>query len=259
MVDVKKLLWKNDRDFNKEEIRDQRYFLVAEHNDLITKARHDLSARELKIMDYVVSKIKPTDEHFNVLHTSMYELTSVLNLKRSGTSYSQLAKNLNDMRKKDVFIYNEKEKSITMTGWFERAKVWENGQIELKINKDFAPFLLRLKDIGHYTQYLLEDTVQLKSKYAILLYKLMREADNNHGQTIAIVQGSPYDFKEWLGAPKNYEYKLLKRNVLIKAIREINLKIFDMDLELFQAKRGRQVVQVEIHNNFVRRSSSKDL
>ncbi|MDE3303294.1 replication initiation protein, partial [Lacticaseibacillus rhamnosus] len=41
--------------------------------------------------------------------------------------------------------------------------------------------------------------------------------------------------------------------------REINLKIFDMDLELFQAKRGRQVVQVEIHNNFVRRSSSKDL
>lgn len=92
MVDVKKLLWKNDRDFNKEEIRDQRYFLVAEHNDLITKARHDLSARELKIMDYVVSKIKPTDEHFNVLHTSMYELTSVLNLKRSGTSYSQLAK-----------------------------------------------------------------------------------------------------------------------------------------------------------------------
>jgi hypothetical protein len=37
------------------------------------------------------------------------------------------------------------------------------------------------------------------------------------------------------------------------------MKIDDMDLELFQAKRGRQVVQVEIHNNFARRSSTKDL
>ena len=62
MVSAGRILWTSDRDFNKDEIRDQRYFLVAEHNDLITKARHDLNARELKIMDYVVSKIKPNDE-----------------------------------------------------------------------------------------------------------------------------------------------------------------------------------------------------
>ncbi|OAU48317.1 replication initiator protein, partial [Lacticaseibacillus rhamnosus] len=91
MVDVKKLLWKNDRNFNKDEINDQRYFLVAEHNDLITKARHDLNARELKIMDYVISKIKPDDKNFNVIQTSMYELSNVLELKRSGRTYSQLA------------------------------------------------------------------------------------------------------------------------------------------------------------------------
>ncbi|EPC48833.1 protein RepB [Lacticaseibacillus paracasei subsp. paracasei Lpp70] len=259
MVDVKKLLWKNDRDFNKDEINDQRYFLVAEHNDLITKARHDLNARELKIMDYVISKIKPDDKNFNIIQTSMYELSNVLELKRSGRTYSQLAQNLNDMRAKSVRIYNEVERSITMTGWFERAKVWENGKIELKINEDFAPFLLRLKDNGHYTQYLLHDTVQLKSKYAILLYKLMRESDKDNGQSIPIVQGTPDDFKKWLGAPKNYAYKDLKKSVLIRSIEEINMKIDDMDLELFQAKRGRQVVQVEIHNNFARRSSTKDL
>ncbi|MBM6414874.1 replication initiation protein, partial [Lacticaseibacillus paracasei] len=73
MVSAGRILWTSDRDFNKDEIRDQRYFLVAEHNDLITKARHDLNARELKIMDYVVSKIKPNDEHFNLIDTSMYE------------------------------------------------------------------------------------------------------------------------------------------------------------------------------------------
>ena len=39
MVSAGRILWTSDRDFNKDEIRDQRYFLVAEHNDLITKLK----------------------------------------------------------------------------------------------------------------------------------------------------------------------------------------------------------------------------
>lgn len=253
MIKKRNYLWKSDRNFNQEEFEDQRYFLVAEHNDLITKARHDLDARELKIMDYVISKIKPIDAEFVTINTSMYELSNTLNLKRNGRTYSQLAKSLDAMRAKSVKIYNEQERSITMTGWFERAKVWENGQIELRVNGDFAPFLLKLKDGGHYTQYYLADTVQLKSKYSILLYKLIREADKDKGSSITILQGTPDEFKEWLGAPRTYEYKRLKENILKKAVLEINLKIDDMNLEILQARRGRKVVQVEIHNNFIKK------
>ncbi|WP_285299856.1 replication initiation protein [Lactiplantibacillus plantarum] len=252
MTDKYNYLWKSDRNFNKEDFEQQQYFQVAEHNDLITKARHDLNARELKIMDYVVSKIKPDDEYFNVIHTSMYELSNVLDLKRSGRTYSQLAQNLDDMRAKSIRIYSEKERRITMTGWFEVVDLWENGKVQLKINKRFAPFLLKLKDKGHYTQYYLVDTVKLKSKYSIMLYKLMREADKGNGSKIAIVQGTPQEWKIWLGAPKNYTYGRLKDKILNPAIEEINLEIEDMDLSLFQARRGRSVVQVEIHNNFIR-------
>ena len=91
---AKKLaIWTNDRNFNEEEVSDQRFYYVAEHNDLITKARHDLNAQELKIMDFVVSKIKPDDEKFNIIDTSMYEISQVLGMKRSGRTYSQLATN----------------------------------------------------------------------------------------------------------------------------------------------------------------------
>lgn len=241
-------IWKNDRNFALDDYERQQYYYVAESNDLITKARHDLDARELKIMDYVISKIKPNDINFNIIQTSMYELTNVLNLKRNGRTYSQLAENLESMRVKSVRIYNENEKRLTLTGWFEVIDLWENGQIQLKINKQFAPYLLQLKQ--NYTQHLLIDTVQLKSKYSILLYKLMRECDKTQGKSIAILQGTPEEFKEWLGAPASYDYKLLKENVLKKAIKEINLKIDDMDLEIFQARHGRKVVQVEIHNNW---------
>lgn len=241
-------LWKNDRNFEVEEHEEQRQYYVVEHNDLISKARQDLTARELKIMDFVISKIKPSDTNFTKVNTSMYELTKVLNLKRNGKNYSDLAKNIGDLRKKEVLIYNKNKKSITQTGWVSEATYEENGQIEILLSSKLAPYLLGLKE--NYTQYLLHDTVQLNSKYAILLYKLMREADKDRGKKITILQGTPADFMEWLGAPKSYTYGRLKDNILNKAIEEINLKIDDMDLELFQARRGRQVVLVEVHNNF---------
>lgn len=241
-------LWTNDRNFNEEQVTNQNFYYVAEHNDLITKARHDLSARQLKIMDFIISKIKPSDSTFNVVHTSMYEITNILQLTRSGKNYSDIVNNINDMRKKDVFIYNEKEKRMTITGWFSDLDVWENGQIELRINQQFAPYLIQLKE--NYTQYLLYDTIQLDSKYSILLYKLMREADKNYGKKIAILSGSPDEFKEWLGAPKSYTFNSLKTQILQKAINDINLKIEDMDLKMFIARRGRKVVQVDIHNKF---------
>lgn len=184
------MLWSNDRNFNKEDFKDQLYYLVAEHNDLITKAKHDLTNRELKIMDYIVSKIKPDDEELNVIKTSMYELSKVSMLKRSGKAYSQLEDSLNKMRKKYVFIYNADEKRLTMTGWFEVVDVWENGQC------------------------FLDDTVQLKSKYSIILYKFLRAADKAHGSSIAVVQGTPEELNKWLGAPKSYSYGRLKDKIL---------------------------------------------
>lgn len=250
-------IWKNDRNFALDEYEQQQYYYVAESNDLITKARHDLTARELKLMDYVISKIQPTDSGLITINTSMYELTKVLELRANGRTYSQIAQNLEDMRAKSIKIYNETARSITMTGWFERAKVWENGKIELKINEDFSPYLIDLKN--NYTQYLLIDTVKLKSKYSILLYKLMREASKDKGKSIAILQGTPEEFKEWLGAPNDYDYRRLKENILKKAVEEINLKIEDMDLEILQGRYGRKVVQVEIHNNWtVQRATAEN-
>lgn len=249
MVDIN--IWNNDRNLNIDEAdSDRNLFIVAEHNDLITKARHDLNTQQLKMLDFVISKIKPTDEEFTTINTSMYKLSRILNIKRSGRTYSQIADSLNDMRKKDVFIYNKEERSITMAGWFDYAKVWENGQIELRINSDLSPYLLKLKNNGHYTSHYLVDTLSLKSKYSILLYKLMREANKDGGKSLTVVAGSPEDFKTWLGAPTSYTYNRLKDKILNPAIDEINLKISDMRLDLAQARHGRKVTNIEIRNYF---------
>lgn len=246
-----KYLWTNNQNLNREDFESQSYSLVTEHNALITQVKHGLGARELKVMDFVISKIQPNDDHFNVINTSMYELITVLGLKKSGKTYSQLTQAIESLHAKRIMIYNEEE----LSSWLEVVNLSENGQIQLKINKQLEPFLLHLKDNKNYVQYLLKDTVHLKSKYSILLYKLMRECDKSPGSKIAILQGTPDKFKDWLGAPESYTCGRLKDNILKPAVEEINLKIDDMNLEILQARRGRKVVQVEIHNNFVVNSS----
>ena len=84
MAKKQNYIWKNDRNFALDKYEQQQYYYVVESNDIINKARHDLTARELKLMDFVISKIQPEDTNFNVIKTSMYELTKVLNIKQNG-------------------------------------------------------------------------------------------------------------------------------------------------------------------------------
>ena len=165
-------------------------------------------------MDFVISKIMPDDDKFHVIKTSMYELTKVLNIKQNGKNYADMAKAIGDLRKKEVLIHDEEERTITQTGWVQSAKYHENGKVEIELSPNLAPHLLGLKN--NYTQHLLLDTTKLKSRYSILLYKLMRECDRDNGKSIAILQGTPDEFREWLGAPKDYDYAIFKRNILKK-------------------------------------------
>ncbi|MTD25302.1 RepB family plasmid replication initiator protein [Enterococcus faecium] len=92
MAKKQNYIWKNDRNFALDKYEQQQYYYVVESNDIINKARHDLTARELKLMDFVISKIQPEDTNFNVIKTSMYELTKVLNIKQNGKNYGDMAK-----------------------------------------------------------------------------------------------------------------------------------------------------------------------
>ena len=146
-----------------------------------------------------------------------------------------------------MLIHDEEERTITQTGWVQSAKYHENGQVEIELSPNLAPHLLGLKTTTHNIYFSIQPK---KSRYSILLYKLMRECDRDNGKSIAILQGTPDEFREWLGAPKSYTYGQFKDKILKPAVEEINLKIDDMDLEIFQGRYNRKVVQVEVHNNW---------
>lgn len=135
-------LYKSDWNFNND-IDSEKYYYVVTHNDLITKANHDLTARELKIMDFVISKIKPDQKEFNIVETSLYELNQIFGYSRSGKNYSDMAKTIGTLRKKEVLILDEEEKAVTQTGWVESAKYFESGQVRIRLSTELAPYLLQ--------------------------------------------------------------------------------------------------------------------
>jgi len=251
-------LFKNDRLFD-EEVFKQQNMVVAQHNDLIKKAKYDLTANEIKVMDFIISKIKPDDEEFKTVNSSLYEISKVLGLKRSGRAYNQLTNTLRNLRQKEVIIYNDKTERATITGWLQEFELSRTGQLEAKISLKLKPYLLALKSTGHYTQHTLIDTIQLDSKYSIRLYKLMREANKRKGKITPVLKKTPQELAQLLSAPKSYNsWGRLNDKVIKPSVEEINRKINDMDLEVITEKRGRKVTTVEIKNNFYPRNPKQD-
>src|SRR5699024_174715 len=223
------------------------------------KAKYDLTANEIKVMDFIISKIKPDDEEFKTVNSSLYEISKVLGLKRSGRAYNQLTNTLRNLRQKEVIIYNDKTERATITGWLQEFELSRTGQLEAKISLKLKPYLLALKSTGHYTQHTLIDTIQLDSKYSIRLYKLMREANKRKGKITPVLKKTPQELAQLLSAPKSYNsWGRLNDKVIKPSVEEINRKINDMDLEVITEKRGRKVTTVEIKNNFYPRNPKQD-
>ena len=87
-----------------------------------------------------------------------------------------------------MLIHDEEERTITQTGWVQSAKYHENGQVEIELSPNLAPTLAWSEKTTTHNIYFRYN--QIKSRYSILLYKLMRECDRDNGKSIAILQGT---------------------------------------------------------------------
>ena len=112
--------------------------------------------------------------------------------------------------------------------------------IVLKLSTEVIELVSRLE--ANFTQYLLEQVSEFKSKYSIRLYELL-------AKWIKLEQTEKYelsDLRNKLGILEN-EYKsvaYLKRDVLDKAVKEINEKS-DLDVKYNQFKVGRNITHIQ--------------
>lgn len=229
---------------DKLEIEKARNAMVVKSNDLIQKSRFELSTLQQKLVLFLVSKIKPYDEDFNLYEFSVTEFCEVCGIDtESGGNYIAIKAAIKEIADKSIWITLENG-TKTLVRWIEKPYIdARSGIIKIRLDKDMKPYLLRLQD--NFTQYELVWTIQFKSKYSIRLYEYVKSIHYNelesYEQIITLEK-----LREILGAESLYsDWANFRRRVLEPAVNEIN-KYSNKTLEYMPMVNSRAVEKIWI-------------
>ena len=217
---------------------DKKNNLVSKSNDLV-EAKYRLSVQEQRLMAIMVSDIKPDDEDFK---DYTYRVDDFVNwVKVEGKDYYKQLKKITAKLLTRVISVKEKD-GILQTSWLSSAKYFEDkGYIRLRFDPALRPYLLQLKNC--FTQYALQNVLELKSKYAFRLYELCKQY-----QSIGKRKFQIDELRELLGLEKNElkQWIHFKERVLNIAQREIN-KHTDIKIKYEFEKWGRKFEYIIIY------------
>ena len=221
-----------------EEIRKQRHYRVVKANEMIQRARTGLSIVELKLMAFIISKVKPTDMEFHEYEISIPEYCRVLGVyDQSGKNIRMIKTALKRLRDTSFWVTDE-DGNETTVGWLSKAVVKPGtSKVIVKLDEDMYKLLLNLQK--NFTQYELLSTLPMQSSYSFHLYELLKSYANFDTYNFEIE-----DLKWHLGASHYKNFTDFRRFALDIATREINC-YSDIEISWRPIFKGRKVIQVE--------------
>lgn len=216
---------------------------VRKSNLLIQKARFSLTIQQQKIVLYLIAQIQPWDDDFKTYELNALEFAKVCGLEfKGGKDYTELKEQIRKIADKSMWLLLEDGDTEALIRWIESPKIKKNsGIIQLRLNEDLKPYLLQLK--SRYTQYQLIYTLHFKSKYSIRLYELVCSIHFHELEEYKRVFKIEH-LKRYLDC-ENYKYRDFRRDILDKAVNEIN-RYSDKNISYEPITIGRKVVEIEL-------------
>jgi len=219
-------------------------YIVTKSNKLIT-CNYDLSVLEQKIILTLASMVQPQDTEFKEYEFKIKDFIKLLGLKDQ-SKYTELPKITRELKKK-VFDIREGT-DIIQVSWLGGVRYkTKEGILILQLEKNLKPYMLELNSL--YTSYKLENILNLKSKYSIRLYEILK-SNLFKGKIITELE----ELKSMTGAnEKAYGiYTNFKCKVLTQAQKELTEKT-DISFEFEELKTGRKVTSIR----FIIKSNDK--
>lgn len=214
---------------------EERMQVVVKSNDLIQRTRYGLSTQEQKIVLYLISKIKPTDDDFQKYELALYDLCDVCGIGHHGQNYQNFKDSIKALADKSFWI--ETPKRDLLMRWVEHVEIVKDESIvEIRLDPNMKPYLLMLRE--NFTQYELGYIMVLKSKYSIRLYEILKSY-----AYLAGVDYSLSSLKEALQIDGYDTFKDLKRRVIDRSVEEIN-EFTDLNVSYEPYRRGRSVAGI---------------
>ena len=233
-------------------MREQNLSIARLENDFIFNAQYQLTAREQKIMLFLISNINPNEPNFEVQIISLKKLESVIMTKRSGSFYDEILEFSTRISTKQIIFDStigiNKKKIKGIINWFGSILPVhnDNGEVclEFIFSEKLKPFLLQLKE---YAQIDYQEVLPLASSYSIRMYKVFkafRQKMSKH-QKRSKLRYELLDLKKLLGIEDKYPiFSNFRIKVLELFLREIN-GLTNIGVEMRMIKKGKTIVALE--------------
>lgn len=225
-------------------IRDKkRSSLVIKSNDLI-EARYMMGEWEAKLFLFMISQIKkdaPYDTKYSFYLGDFHQL--IYGNENMGGKFMYTFKTmLKNMKSVVIEIFNKEENKIHIINLVNDVDIQLNdGHVQF----EFSPVLLKHISglVENFTSYRLDNILNLKGKYTIRLYELMKQ--------FLGVGMRKFEYNDLLNqlkieSPSMKQLYNFKRRVLDFARAEIHAKT-DIGFSYQEVRQGRKVVGIEFH------------
>lgn len=216
-------------------IEDSLAYKVVKDNQLIREAQTDLTKTEQKLVNYMISLVKPDDEDFKAYRVRTADFAAIAGLDVSHISrgFRELIDNID---KKSFWFENDEV--AAKIHWFISPKHYKNkGIIELRLDPDIKKYLIGLKK--NFTEYELFNIMALNTKYAITVYEFLKSYQYAQKTDIEIDT-----FKKHIGAyTSTYKnFGIFKKKVLDPTIDDINDNT-DLDINYYCLDSHKKVME----------------
>ena len=201
----------------KKSMYEQQENMVCKNNDIIRKSRFSLSVQQNKMLLYLISQIKPTDDVDTVYEISLRDFCRVCGIQAdSGKNVKDAKKAIQQIADKSIWVRQQNESEILIR-WFNRIRLNKRtGRFEVTFHEDMLPYLYDLR--YNYVQYKLKNVLVMKSQYSIRLYELLKSYQFMEKEIEFTVE----ELKIRLNAQKYERYTDFRRYVLEPAVADIN-------------------------------------
>jgi plasmid replication initiation protein len=236
------------------EIAELQTQFVAKRNDLIREIKvsgKSYKPRELKVINYMISKIQPASQVDDYFKISIEGFIKACNLKwdedNKWNNIVYIKKILEDIGIKKWWVKDkERAKVEHLIGWFRNVDHDEE-MVSFRFDEKIYPYLFALTKDKNYTQYQLINSLQMDGKYSIRTYELLLSyffATEKEKKIKFKIE----TFRELMDLGKIYPaFKDLRKNVIEPSMKDINRFANNMRVEWRVSKKakGNKTIEIE--------------
>jgi len=197
-------------------------------NYKLREAYYRLSSNEQRLVTDMIFMIRKNQK------LGVYKYKIKYLAKLIDVDYKQLKGITSRLLSKVLNIYDKNK--IIQANWLSSA-TYQGEYIELCFDQQLKPYLSELKD--SFTSFQLINTINLKNKYSIRIYELLKFYERVGEHTFTVEE-----FSSEIGMDHNVysAYNELKR-IIVRSRREI-IKKTDISFQIKEKKKGRKVISI---------------